>query len=358
MISRRPIGRGSRAAGRVGGAAPGGAGVAPPSSVNAGSDAGFDMLSASPCTLSGSATGATSYLWSKVSGPGAVTFADATAVSTTCICDADGAYVLRLTATNAGGSTSDDVTITVTATLSALLTRMAVGSRLNVWYEVGVSGETLNSGNFSQLNDVGSAGLHLVQATAGNQPSKDTGNGPAGKDCITFQGTGRRLTKTSFGVAAGKALFIGSVVKGVAVAAARSQSFTRETNESTGDSVWLALDTAANIYQSTGKCNGGIEESVAHTSPAHSTNWYFKTIRYAASILPEVKINNATVSPTFVTATGVAAAVGAVVLGHTSVAAGSTYCWFAFEAVTTAPGTACLSEEGAIRYYVNKQTGL
>lgn len=50
-------------------------------------------------------------LWSKVSGPGNVTFADPTVASTNVSADADGVYVLRLTATYADGrSGSDDIT--------------------------------------------------------------------------------------------------------------------------------------------------------------------------------------------------------------------------------------------------------
>ena len=51
--------------------------------------------------------------WSKFSGPGVVTFANASAVDTTASFSASGTYVLRLTADDGAGSSSDDVTVTV-----------------------------------------------------------------------------------------------------------------------------------------------------------------------------------------------------------------------------------------------------
>jgi hypothetical protein len=53
--------------------------------------------------------------WSMVSGPGAVTFGDASAVDTTASFPADGIYVLRLTADDSSLGASDDVTLTVNA---------------------------------------------------------------------------------------------------------------------------------------------------------------------------------------------------------------------------------------------------
>jgi RHS repeat-associated protein/uncharacterized repeat protein (TIGR01451 family) len=51
--------------------------------------------------------------WSKVSGPSAVTFADASAASTVATFGATGTYVLRLTASDTALATSDEVTITL-----------------------------------------------------------------------------------------------------------------------------------------------------------------------------------------------------------------------------------------------------
>src|SRR6266545_3000463 len=51
--------------------------------------------------------------WSKVSGPGTVTFGNSNAASTTATFSAPGSYVLRLTANDGALSSSDDVAITV-----------------------------------------------------------------------------------------------------------------------------------------------------------------------------------------------------------------------------------------------------
>ena len=73
------------------------------------------------CDLAGSVTddglptppGLVTAAWSKVSGPGTVAFADATAASTTATFSAAGSYVLRLTGDDGALTVSDDVTVTV-----------------------------------------------------------------------------------------------------------------------------------------------------------------------------------------------------------------------------------------------------
>jgi len=59
--------------------------------------------------------------WSKVSGPGTVTFGSASAVDTTASFSVDGVYTLRLTANDSALSTSDDVVITVNTASSDLI---------------------------------------------------------------------------------------------------------------------------------------------------------------------------------------------------------------------------------------------
>jgi hypothetical protein len=51
-------------------------------------------------------------IWSKVNGPGGVTFADASAVDTTASFSLPGAYVFRFTADDSALPTFDDITIT------------------------------------------------------------------------------------------------------------------------------------------------------------------------------------------------------------------------------------------------------
>jgi len=94
-------------------------------SVNAGSDATATLTSTiglSP-TVSDDGLPSGIYLkstWSKVSGPGTVTFGNANVAATTAAFSAAGTYVLRLTVSDGDLSASDDVSVTVSnATLPA-----------------------------------------------------------------------------------------------------------------------------------------------------------------------------------------------------------------------------------------------
>ena len=53
--------------------------------------------------------------WTKVSGPGTVTFGNASAKATTATFSVSGSYTLRLTANDSATSASDDVVVTVNA---------------------------------------------------------------------------------------------------------------------------------------------------------------------------------------------------------------------------------------------------
>lgn len=84
-------------------------------------NAGPDQLVTLPtcAALSGTATddglptGSTlTYRWIKVSGPGAVTFANASALATSACFSVNGVYVLRLTASDSGLAANDNITIT------------------------------------------------------------------------------------------------------------------------------------------------------------------------------------------------------------------------------------------------------
>ncbi len=77
----------------------------------------------SPATLDGTVTddalpnppAAVTTLWEKVSGPGNVTFGNASAIDTTATADAAGTYVLRLRASDGAAIGSAQVTLTVTS---------------------------------------------------------------------------------------------------------------------------------------------------------------------------------------------------------------------------------------------------
>ena len=87
--------------------------------VSAGPDLAINLPSSA--LLTGTATddglpnppGAMTRNWSKVSGPGTVTFSAPTALSTTASFSASGFYVLRLTVSDGALAASDDVTVTV-----------------------------------------------------------------------------------------------------------------------------------------------------------------------------------------------------------------------------------------------------
>jgi RHS repeat-associated protein len=90
-----------------------------PPVVNAGSDRSIDAP-ATTATLNGSVTddglpegAALTVDWTKVSGPGAVAFAQPRSATTGVSVDAPGTYVLRLTANDSDLSASDDVTLTL-----------------------------------------------------------------------------------------------------------------------------------------------------------------------------------------------------------------------------------------------------
>ena len=99
-------------------------------------------------SLSGSATGGDgpmSYLWSMVSGPGAITFDDTTAPSTTATFSASGTYVLQLSASDGMLSAAGTVTIKVDppGDVTDLAAGNATGSRLILtWTAPGDVGTT------------------------------------------------------------------------------------------------------------------------------------------------------------------------------------------------------------------------
>jgi len=123
-------------------------------------DAGPNLvvLISSPAFLDGTVTddglpnppGAVTYSWTKVSGPGTVTFANAQAVDTTALFSQVGSYVLRLTASDGSLSSSDTVSVSVTDT--AVLP----------------SGIWISAAELANLPTSGPAWNYLVNAASGN----------------------------------------------------------------------------------------------------------------------------------------------------------------------------------------------
>jgi uncharacterized protein YjiK len=105
-----------------------------PPTVTAGPDAAVTLPASA--ALDGTVTddglpnppGAVTTTWSKVSGPGTVAFANASAVDTTASFDAPGTYVLRLTASDGALSSLDDLTITANTAGQATLSVSRVGA--------------------------------------------------------------------------------------------------------------------------------------------------------------------------------------------------------------------------------------
>lgn len=71
-------------------------------------------------------------LWTKVSGPGSVVFADATSPTTTVTFSTGGVYVLRLTADEGNGPLSDDVEIAVSCALGSATSAQIIYAALRL----------------------------------------------------------------------------------------------------------------------------------------------------------------------------------------------------------------------------------
>src|SRR6185369_14382096 len=98
-----------------------------PASASLSGTATDDGLPAPPATLTTT--------WSRVSGPGTVTFGNANALSTSASFSVAGTYVLRLTAFDSALTSTDDVTVTVNSA--------GAGSGLTGQYFNGINFQTL-----------------------------------------------------------------------------------------------------------------------------------------------------------------------------------------------------------------------
>jgi len=120
--------------------------------------------------------------WTQVSGPAAVTFADASAANTTATFTTEGTYVLRLTANDTRFTASDDVTITVLPANEAPVVN-AGADRTSAW----------PGGGLDLQGTVADDGLPLGSTLAGTW-SKVSGPGS-----VTFADSHSPTTSVTFG---------------------------------------------------------------------------------------------------------------------------------------------------------------
>ena len=115
-------------------------------------------------------------LWTAAAGSlgGVATFDDDTAESPVVTFSLSGTYVLRCTATNAGGSDYDELTVTVELSESYIF-----GSARYGQYRFHADTLTLATG-ISQVLDESGRGNHLTQSTPSNQPQFVSSGGYGG----------------------------------------------------------------------------------------------------------------------------------------------------------------------------------
>jgi Bacterial Ig domain/K319L-like, PKD domain len=136
-------------------------------SVNAGPDQTITLPS--NASLDGTVTddglpdppGAVTTTWSMVSGPGTVTFADASAVDTTASFSAAGSYTLRLSASDSALTNSNDIVVTVNTDL--IFTDGFEGGNLFAW-----SSATTGGGRLSVTTAAALVGTYGMQAQITN----------------------------------------------------------------------------------------------------------------------------------------------------------------------------------------------
>jgi uncharacterized protein YjiK len=139
-----------------------------PPTVNAGSDQTITLPNRA--TLDGTVSddglpnppGTLTTAWSKVSGPGTVTFDNASAVDTTANFSAAGVYTLRLTASDGALSASDDVIITVNSgpVTDLIFADGFESGNLSAWSSSTIDGGDLSVSAAAAL--VGSSGLQAL----------------------------------------------------------------------------------------------------------------------------------------------------------------------------------------------------
>ncbi len=125
--------------------------------------------------------GALTVAWTRVSGPGAVTFGNADAANTTANFSADGAYLLRLTASDGALETSLDVAVNVGASVQPW-TSQDIGGATPAGSDSESSGTFTVSGGGTNISGT-SDQFHLVSQTL-------TGDGTITARVVSMTGSG------------------------------------------------------------------------------------------------------------------------------------------------------------------------
>ncbi len=163
--------------------------------VNAGSDQTVTYPQAA--TLNGSAGddglpfGQLNLSWTKVSGPGTVTFTAPQKAATQASFSAPGTYVLRLTATDGELSSSDEVQVAANSSVTAAAAGVPAAG-LKLWLAAD-QGVTLNGGKVQRWKDQSGTRADAVQNTAAYQPTLVT-NALNGKPVVRFDGVNDFMT--------------------------------------------------------------------------------------------------------------------------------------------------------------------
>ncbi len=175
-----------------------------PPTVDAGTDQ--SILVSDTASLNGIASddglpnppGTVTTTWSMVSGPGTVTFADASALSTTATFSTDGTYVLQLLADDGAATASDTVTITVDplptvqfaqatgsgsegTTSVSLTVSLSSASTEPITVDYAITGGTASAGSDYSLTDAATYAIAFKRdatvLTGGNLSTEFTGLG-------------------------------------------------------------------------------------------------------------------------------------------------------------------------------------
>jgi len=236
--------------------------VAP--NVNAGDDQTIVYSYGSPtsASLDGTVTddglpSAVTTLWTKVSGPGTVIFADANAVDTTATFpDAGGVFVLRLTANDGDVSVYDEVTITVIG--------KPAWSESADYYVDGYTGSDSNPGTSNQPFKTINKGASMLNGTAAKDRVLVWGGGGGGRPATqTYAETVNLTSGTSTypnlvrrDPASGEAIIDGSTSGANQTVYANNKTYTGIDGFTIKGSLYgvYAYNTASNVSTTVKNC--------------------------------------------------------------------------------------------------------